>query len=120
MRVTDLVVVLVAASLLAGCGATVTKVNQRPSHYYQKTVALRGQIMRSQSLPGETLLEIADAHGSRILVQVKGTTEHATGDWIKVRGLLVPEARVGDRVLYDVVVADGVSGAAAPRFRNLF
>lgn len=120
MRIVGLVVALAVASLFSGCGATVSKVNQRPAHYYQKTVKLRGQIVEMQNLTGETLLEIADERGSRILVQVKGPTEHATGDWVKVRGLLVPEARVGDRVLYDVVVADDIGPSRAPRFRNVF
>ena len=42
------------------------------------------------------------------------------GDWVKVEGVLVPEARVGDRVLYDVVVAEtSVSRTRAPRFPDL-
>jgi hypothetical protein len=120
MRLARLLVVAAAASLLAGCRVSVADVNQRPAKYYQETVTLRGQVMRIQSLPGETLLEIADARGARIIVQVKGPFDHATGDWIKVHGILVPEARVGDQVLYDVVVAEDVGGASAPWFRNLF
>lgn len=113
-------VLVVAAGLLAGCAPTVAKVNQRPGKYYQETVKLKGQVMRMQNLPGETLLEIQDGRGARMLVQVKGAFEYATGDWIKVKGILVPEARVGDQVLYDVLVAEDVGGTSAPRFRNLF
>jgi hypothetical protein len=120
MRLAGLVVAVVATSLLAGCRLSVSDVNQRPGKYYQDSVTLRGQVMRMQNLTGETLLEIADARGARILVQVKGSFEHATGDWIKVRGILVPEARVGDQVLYDVVVAEDIGGAGRPWFTNLF
>jgi hypothetical protein len=120
MRLVRLVVVVAVVSLLAGCRLSVSDVNQRPAKYYQETVTLRGQVMRMQNLPGETLLEIADARGGRILVQVKGPFEHATGDWIKVHGILVPEARVGDQVLYDVVVAEDIGGASKPRLQNLF
>jgi len=120
MRLARPVALLAFASLLVACRTTVATVNQRPAKYYQETVTLRGQVMRMQNLPGETLLEIADARGARILVQVKGGFEHATGDWIEVKGILVPEARVGDQLVYDVVVAEDVDDASAPWFRNLF
>jgi len=113
---------LVACALavgLSGCGPSISALNARPQKYYQKKVEVRGQIMRTQQLPGEVLLEIADARGARILVHATAPTEGATGDWVLVKGLLVPEARVGDQVLYDVIMADRVRRTRAPRLRNL-
>jgi hypothetical protein len=104
---------------LAGCGVSISDINARPDRYYQHTVDFRGHLTRRQDLPGETLLEVADARGARILVRAPGGVEAVTGDWVRVRGILVPEARVGDTVLYDVVAAERVSRVRRPRFANL-
>lgn len=109
---------LLAAALVA-CGPTVSGINQRPAKFYQKQVAFTARVARLQALPDETLLEVEDTHGSRILVRVAGKAEVATGDWVRVHGIFVPEARVGGRVLYDVVQAEKVSRRRAPRLRNL-
>jgi hypothetical protein len=110
---------LLLLSVLAACGPTISTINARPEKYYQKKVAFRGQIARMQALPGETLLELADARGARILVRTAGPVEQAPGDWVRVDGVLVPETRVADHVLYDVVTAERVRRARAPRLRNL-
>jgi hypothetical protein len=113
---------LVACALVVGlsaCGPSISAVNARPQKYYQKKLELRGQIMRTQQLPGEVLLEIADARGARILVHATPPLEVATGDWVSAKGLLVPEARVGDQVLYDVLMADRIRRTHPPRLRNL-
>jgi hypothetical protein len=104
---------------LAACAPTISAINARPEKYYQKNVTFRGQITRTQVLPGETLLEVADGHGSRILVRTTEPVEEAPGDWIRVDGMLVPEVRVADRVLYDVVTAEHIRRARAPRFLKL-
>jgi hypothetical protein len=119
MRLASLLLASLLMSGLAACAPTIATINARPAKYYQKKVTLRGQIARMQALPAETLLELADAHGARILVRTAGAVEHGPGDWVRVDGILVPEARVGDRVLYDVVDAERIRGARAPRLRNL-
>ena len=114
-------VLLLAAlpAALAACGLTISTINARPDKYYQHKVNFVGRIARTQRLPAETLLEIADARGSRILVRTTEPLEVDTGDWVRVRGILVPETRVGDAVLYDVVTAERIRRTRAPRFRNL-
>jgi hypothetical protein len=120
MRLLRILVVLLAAGAVAGCGVSVSDLNARPTKYYQETVRFTGQIVRMQPLSGETLLEIEDAHGSRILVQTTEELDKTTGDWVRVKGILVPEARVGGRTLYDIVLAEDIGGASRPRLRNLF
>ena len=119
MQVGRLLVTAALAVGLTACGVTISAVNARPEKYYQHTVKLVGEVMRMQQLTGETLLEIADAHGARILVRTSETLDVERGDWVKVKGILVPEARAGDAVLYDVVTAEEVSRTHAPRLRNL-
>lgn len=106
--------------LLAGCATTIPQINERPAKFYQRTVSFTGRIARSQELPGERLLEIADANNRRILVRVARESDVAPGDWVKVTGVLVPEARIGDTTLYDVVTAEAVHHTRAPRFPDLF
>src|SRR5262249_4280785 len=106
--------VIVLAAVLGGCGVTIARLTERPDKYYQHTVTFTGQITRTQQVGRESLLEVTDADGRRILVRAGEPPEAGTGVWVKVRGLLVPEARVGDRVLYDVVVADRIGRARRP------
>jgi starvation-inducible outer membrane lipoprotein len=87
----------------------------RPDRYYQQTVRFVGQVARMEKLTSETLLEVVGERGSRILVKSEKPVDVQTGDWVSVNGLLVPEARVGDAVLYDVVLADEVSSRGPPR-----
>lgn len=119
MRFVPALVAGVLCAVLAACGPTVADMNARPDKYYQHTVDFTGRLTRRQDLPGETLLEVADTHGARILVRAPAGLEALTGDWVRVRGILVPEARVGDTVLYDVVSAERVTRARAPRFPDL-
>ncbi|HZP41587.1 MAG TPA: hypothetical protein VFD84_08730 [Candidatus Binatia bacterium] len=113
-----LLCVALGCGFLIGTG--ISDINARPAKYYQHKVSFRGEIVRSQRLASETLLEVEDERGSRILVRSAAPVEFANGDWIRVRGILVPDARVGDVTVYDVVMAEEISGARAPRFRNLF
>ena len=119
MRAGRPILIALLASTLAACGTTVSEINARPDKYYQQRVEVTGRIARRQDLPGEVLFEIADARGGRMLVRAPAPVEQRIGDWVEVEGILVPEARVADRVLYDVVAAERVSSARAPRFRNL-
>jgi uncharacterized membrane protein YcgQ (UPF0703/DUF1980 family) len=106
---------LALAAALAGCGVGIADINARPDRHYQKRVALTGRIARRQVLPEDTLLELADARGRRLLVRVKGAVDFQPGDWVRVRGLLVPETRVGDALLYDVLEVEKVEAGRAPR-----
>ena len=105
---------------LAGCfGPSIADLNANPAKYYQNTVKIVGQITRTQALPGETLLELADARSKRILVKVAGPVEAGPTDWVKVKGLYVPETRIGNQTVYDVVTAEEVSRTRPPWLRNL-
>jgi hypothetical protein len=115
MRAARLTLAALIAVGLAACGTTISAVNARPDAYYQQRVDLYGRIERRQELPGEILLEVADKRGGRILVRAAAPVDAMVGDWVTVKGILVPEARVADRVLYDVVTADSVSVTHAPR-----
>src|SRR5262245_26239794 len=110
---------LLACLAFAGCGETISNINLRPDRHYQKTVRFIGQVSRMERLPGETLLELVGQRGGRILVKTTDPIEVQGGDWVSVKGLLVPEARVGDAVLYDVVVAEKVSPRGPPRIPDL-
>jgi hypothetical protein len=112
-------ILLVLALMLAGCPPSISGINARPDKYYQHKVDFRGRIRRMQFLAHETLLELADTRGGRILVRAAEPVEAETGDWVRVEGVLVPEARVEDVVLYDVVTAEKISRARAPRFVGL-
>jgi hypothetical protein len=119
MRLGPILLVSVLAIALPGCGVSISSINARPDKYYQHKVAFRGRIARMQFLPHDTLLELADDQGRRILVRSADPVEATTGDWVHVEGILVPEARVADVVLYDVVTAERVSPTRAPRLLDL-
>jgi uncharacterized membrane protein YcgQ (UPF0703/DUF1980 family) len=105
--------------LLAACSASISDVNARPDKFYQKHISFTGRIARTQVFPAESLLEVADSRGGRILVRARGAVDAQVGDWVEVEGILVPETRVNDVVVYDVVVAESVDRTRAPRLRNL-
>ena len=115
----QLALVGLLATALAACGPTISGINQRPAKYYQKQIDVVGRVARLQTLSDEALLEVEDTKGGRILVRHAGKLDVTTGDWVRVEGIFVPEARVADRLLYDVVQAESVSRHRAPRFRNL-
>ena len=120
MRFRDLPVLLALAATVAACSNSIPAINARPAQYYEKKVSFTGRIDRTQALPGETLLEIADADAHRILVRTDQPVEVGVGDWVKVKGIMVPEAKVGGRVIPDVVVAESIDKTRAPFLRNLF
>ena len=115
MRVVPPLLLLACALALAGCSQTIADLNLRPDRHYQKTVRFIGQVSRMERLPSETLFELVGQRGGRILVKSTEPIEVQAGDWVSVKGLLVPEARVGDAVLYDVVVAEKISPRGPPR-----
>ena len=119
MRLRRLALPFALAAGLGACGPTISSINARPDKFYQHKVEFTGRIARTQVLPGETLLEIADRRGARIIVRSTAPVEAGADDWVKVTGLLVPETRVGDAVLYDIVLADRIVRTRAPRFIGL-
>jgi uncharacterized membrane protein YcgQ (UPF0703/DUF1980 family) len=117
--------VLALSVAVAGCGgsifgAGISDLNAKPNKFYQQSVSFKGRISRIQSLEGETLLEVADAQEHRIFVRVPGSVDAGVDEWVKIEGTLVPEARVGGKLVYDIVMADSVESARAPLLRNLF
>jgi hypothetical protein len=54
-----------------------------------------------------------------VLVRAAHPVDARVGDWVKVTGVLVPEARVGDTVLYDVLTAEDISHTGSPWFPDL-
>src|SRR5881397_1447960 len=119
MRIGSVVLASALAVALAGCAPSISGINARPDKYYEHKVSFRGRIQRMQFLAHETLLEVADQHGGRILVRSAEPVEAETGDWVRVEGVLVPETRIEDVVLYDLVTAEHVDRTRAPRFMDL-
>ncbi len=107
-----------AASVVA-CGPGIADLNARPAKYYQQKLSITGRIARTQTVGGDTLVELADTRHHRVFVRVSRPLEFRPGDWVEVTGVLVPEARVGDRVLYDVLVAEEVEAGRRPRLADL-
>lgn len=112
-------VALLSVVTLAACATSIRDLNLRPDKHYQQKLSVTGRVMRTQTVGDDTLLEIADQHDSRVLVRASHPTDATVGDWVKVTGVLVPEARVGDTVLYDVLTAEDVSPTGSPWFPNL-
>ncbi len=122
MQLRRLVVVAVVAGAL-GCGfrsQTISEINGRPDKFYDHKVEFTGRITRTQLLPDVTLLEVVDPRGARIIVRSPEAPEPGIDDWVRVTGVLVPESKVGDATLYDVVVLDSLKKVRPPRFMNVF
>ena len=119
MRPGASLVALVLAVLLSACGASISGINARPDKYYEHKVSFTGRIQRMQFLAHETMLEVADSRGGRIIVRSAEPVEAEVGEWAEVTGVLVPEMRIGDVVVYDVVAAEKVRRTRAPRLRDL-
>jgi len=123
MRLRHVAPVVAFSCALAACGSmfspTISGINARPDKYYEHKVTFTGRIQRTQYLAHETLLELADTHGGRIIVRSAEPVEAETGDWVKVEGVLVAEAHVDEAVLYDVVTAERIGRTRAPRFIDL-
>jgi hypothetical protein len=120
MQIRRCVLAVTIAGALAACGLTIPDINARPDKYYQHQISFVGQIARTQVLSSDTLLEITDVRDHRILVRSTTPVGATTGDWVKVTGVLVPQAVVGDKTVYDVVTAERISRTRAPRLANLF
>jgi hypothetical protein len=119
MRPAPRLLALALAAALGACGATISGINARPDKYYEHKVTFTGSVQRMQFLAHETLLEVADSRGGRIIVRSSDPVEAEVGEWVKVTGVLVPETKVEDVVVYDVVTAEKIRRTRAPRFRNL-
>ena len=105
---------LLAAATVAGCATKIRDLALRPDKHYQEKLSVKGRIARMQVVGGDTLLEIADRDGRRLLVRTAQPVPAGVGDWVRVTGVLVPEARVGDTTLYDVLTAEEISATRGP------
>ncbi|HLK12151.1 MAG TPA: hypothetical protein VKW76_12305 [Candidatus Binatia bacterium] len=106
---------------LSACGSpTIRDLNASPSRYYQHKVTIVGQISRVQELGGEALIELVGPEDMRIYVRAPTPLPAAIGDWVKITGVLVPEAQIGGRTVYDVLQAEETRPTRPPRFRHLF
>lgn len=110
---------LLSAVALVGCSPTIRELNLRPERHYQGKLSLSGRIMRMQAVGDETLLEIADVRENRLLVRSSRPVDATVGEWVKVTGVLVPEARVGDTTVYDVLTAEEISRTRGPWLPDL-
>ena len=119
MRMRSFLLAAALAGALAACAPSISGINARPNKYYEHKVSFRGRIQRMQFLAHETLLEVADERGGRIVVRSTEPVEAEIGDWVRVEGVLVPETRIEDVVLYDLVAAEHVERTRAPRFIDL-
>jgi hypothetical protein len=108
------VAALLSVAALAGCATSIHELNLRPEKHYQQKLSVVGRVMRLQVIGDETLLEIADRGENRLLVRVSKPAGVSVGDWVKVTGVLVPDARVGDTAVYDVLMAEDVSPTRGP------
>lgn len=101
----------IVATLLVGCRPTIGSINANPAKYYEEQVTVRARVSRRQIVGDQALLELADAGERRILALLPAADAPPVGDWVKVRGVLVADRRVGGVTVYDVVVAEDVGGA---------
>lgn len=120
MQRVGLAVLAALAIATTGCGVGIAQLNSNPTKHYQETVSFKARVSRMQVIGSETLLELADAQEHRIFARTDGTPDVRPDDWVKVEGVLVPEARVGGKIVYDIVQAGSVSHTRPPWLRNLF
>src|SRR4029077_14823365 len=113
-------VALLSAVMLAACSSTsIRDLNLRPDKHYEQKLTVTGRIMRMQAVGGDTLLEIADTRDSRVLVRASHPVDATVGDWVKVTGVLVSEARVGDAVCHNDHAPETSAKTGGPRYPNL-
>ena len=117
-RLVERVAALLIVGALAACGATIRDLNLRPDRHYQQKVTVTGRVTRMQSVGDDTLIEAVDTRDSRVLVRAPGRVDVSVGDWVQVTGVFVPEARVADTSVYDVITAEDISRTSAPWFLN--
>jgi len=113
-RFPRLVAAVLSLATLAACATNIRDLNLRPDKHYQQKLSVVGRIMRLQSVDGDTLVEIADRRENRLLVRTTQPMGATVGDWVKVTGVLVPESRVGDTTVYDLLVAEDISPSRGP------
>ena len=113
-RFLGLVAALCSVAALAACATQIHDLNLRPEKHYQQKLTVVGRVMRLQVIGDETLLEISDQGANRLLVRLGRPADVSVGDWVKVTGVLVPDARVGDTAVYDVLMAEEISTTSGP------
>jgi hypothetical protein len=118
-RLVERVAALLAAVALAACSTAIRDLNLRPERHYQQKVSVVGQVTRMQSVGGDTLIEVTGDRDSRVLIRASGPVAVTVGDWVKVTGVFVPDARVADTNIYDVITAQEISKTGAPWLPNI-
>jgi len=98
---------------LGGCGIGIVDLNARPPKLLPAERLVQARVSRLQALPDETLIEVADAQEpvSSCAPRARSTWRRASG---QVEGTLVPEARIGGKIVYDVVQAESSARRARP------
>src|SRR5262249_55256256 len=86
MRPAPRLLAIALAAALGGCGATISGINARPDKYYEHKLTFTGSVQRMQFLAHETLLEVADSRGGRIIVRSSEPVDVEVGEWVKVTG----------------------------------
>ena len=112
--------ILALALSTTACRPTLGDLNGNPPKYYEEKVTVRARVSRRQVFAGETLLELADAKGRRILARVKGDEPPGVDAWIKVTGVLVAEMRVDGQLVYDVIAVESLGRSRPSRFSGWF
>jgi len=113
-RLVERVAALLVVGALAACATTIRDLNLRPDRHYQQKVTVTARVTRMQSVGGETLMELTGDRDSRVLIRAPGRVDVHVGDWVKVTGVFVPDARVAETNIYDVVTAEEISKTGAP------
>lgn len=108
-----LLVATSVATLLAGCRPDIGAINANPPKYYEEQVRVRARVSRRQVVGDQAVLELGDARERRILALLPAADAPAIGEWVTVKGTLVADRRIGDLVVYDVIVAEDVGAASA-------
>jgi hypothetical protein len=99
---------------LAACRPDIGGLNANAPKYYEERVTVKARVSRRQIVDGQTLLELADGRERRILALLETTDAPKVGEWVRVRGVLTADRRVGDVIVYDLIVADDVDTVRGP------
>jgi hypothetical protein len=99
-----------------------SELNSKPNKFYQQSVLLQKPGSRASSRSrAKRCSRWPTPRSTGIFVRAPGSIEAGRStSGSKIEGTLVPEARVGGKLVYDIVMADSVTSARAPLLRNLF
>jgi hypothetical protein len=101
----------------AGCRPGIATVNATPERYYAHELRLYGRVgeVTPPATPDSpTVFQLVAESGERMIVVTAAPFTLEPGDWVRARGQFNGEVRVGERVLYDALVATSIRRARAP------